>query len=98
MQEHLQTLQVIVAALAQEKYEKASAVAHEKLGFPKHHEVMQRERGTTYPKKYQELAMAHHRAAEDLAEAIRAGKIKPILRALDQTIQACVNCRQAYKL
>jgi hypothetical protein len=98
MQEHLQSLQTIVSALAQENYEKASAVAHEELGFLKHHEVMQRERGSTFPKKYQELAIAHHQAAENLAVVIPAKEMKPILRKLDQTIKACVDCHQTYKL
>lgn len=98
MQEHLVALQAIVAALAREDYEKASAVAHEELGFPKHHEVMQQERGMTFPKKYQKLAMAHHQAAEDLAQVIRTKEMKPILRDLGRTINACVGCHQAYKL
>jgi flagellar biosynthesis/type III secretory pathway protein FliH len=98
MQEHLQALQAIVAALAQENYEKASAIAHEELGFPKHHQVMQRERGTPFPKQYQELAMAHHQAAEDLAEVIRTKEMKPILQRLDHTMKACMDCHQAYKL
>jgi hypothetical protein len=98
MQEHLMALQAIVAALSREDYEKGSAVAHEELGFPKHHEVMQRERGTTFPKKYQELAIAHHQAAEDLAQVISKKEMKPILRQLDQTMKACVDCHRAYKL
>jgi len=98
MQEHLQALQAIVAALAQENYDKASTIAHEELGFPKHHQVMQRERGTPFPKKYQELAIAHHQAAEDLAEVIPTKEMKPILQQMDQTMKACVACHQAYKL
>jgi hypothetical protein len=98
MQEHLDALQAIVAALGQENYERAAAMAHEELGFPKHHEAMQREQGAALPKKYQELAMAHHQAAEDLAEVIPARKMKPILQKLERTIKACVNCHQAYKL
>ncbi|MEW6325627.1 MAG: hypothetical protein AB1515_09610 [Nitrospirota bacterium] len=98
MQEHLQSLQAIVAALAQETYEKASAVAHEELGFPKHHQAMQRERDATFPKKYQDLAIAHHQAAEDLAEVIPTKEMKLILQKLDQTIKACAACHQAYKL
>lgn len=98
MQEHLQALQAIVSALAQENHEKASAIAHEELGFPKHHQVMQREGGAPFPRRYQELAIAHHQAAEDLAEVIPTKEMQPILHRLDQTIKACVTCHQAYKL
>jgi protein-arginine kinase activator protein McsA len=98
MREHLEALQVIVAALVREDYEKAAAVAHEDLGFPKHHQAMQRERGASFPPKYQELAMAHHQVAEDLAGIIPSRDMKKILPHLEQTMKACVACHQAYKL
>ena len=98
MREHLEALRAIIAALAQEDHEQASAIAHETLGFPKHHQVMQRERDVTFPKKYQELAMAHHQAAEELAKVIPTRAMKSILQQLDRTVQACVACHQAYKL
>jgi hypothetical protein len=98
MREHLEALQAIVAALAREDYEKAAAVAHEDLGFPKHHQAMQREQGAPFPPKYQELAMAHHQVAEDLAQAIPSRDMKKILPHLDRTMKACVACHQAYKL
>jgi flagellar biosynthesis/type III secretory pathway protein FliH len=98
MREHLEAIQAIIAALAQENYKKASAVAHEDLGFLKHHQVMQREQGATFPKKYQDLAMAHHQAAEALARAIPAKVMKPILQELDHTLRACLDCHRVYKL
>jgi cytochrome c556 len=45
-----------------------------------------------------ETTMAHHQAAEELAEAISTRNMKPILQKLDQTMKACVACHQAYKL
>jgi len=98
MQEHLAAIEAIVSALAQQDYQKAAAVAHSELGFPKHHEAMQREQGALLPKKYQELAMEHHQAAEDLTEAISTKEITPILQQLAKTIQACTACHKAYQL
>jgi hypothetical protein len=98
MREHLAALESIVAALARQDYEQAAAVAHSELGFPKHHEAMQREQGAVLPKKYQELAMEHHQAAEDLAEAISKKEMASILQHLSKTIQACTACHKAYKL
>ena len=98
MREHLEALHAIVAALAREDYGKAAAVAHEDLGFPKHHQAMQREAGATFPPKYHELAMAHHQVAEDLAGIILSKDMKKILPHLDRTMKACVACHQAYKL
>jgi hypothetical protein len=98
MREHLEALQTIVAALAREEYEKAAAVAHDDLGFPKHHQAMQREAGATFPPKYHELAMAHHQAAEELATVLPGKDMKQILPRLEQTMKACVSCHQVYKL
>lgn len=96
MREHLEALQVIVAFLGQEKFDQAATVAHEELGFPKHHQAMQREGGATFPSKYHELAMAHHQEAEELAKAIPSKDLKRILPRLERTIGACVSCHRAY--
>jgi hypothetical protein len=98
MRGHLAALEAIVAALAREDYEKAASVAHTELGFPKHHEAMQREPGTSLPKKYHELAIEHHQAAEDLAVAIAAKETAPILEELARAIRACTACHEAYRL
>lgn len=98
MREHLDAIEAVIAAVAEENYRKASEIAHKELGFPTHHEAMQREQGASLPEKYQELAIKHHQAAEDLAEAIQTKEMKRILRKLDETIKACLDCHRAYKL
>lgn len=98
MREHLEAIRDIVAALGQQDFKQAANVAHAELGFPKHHQAMQREGGAPFPPKYHELAMAHHQAAEDLAKVIPSKDLKTILPQLEQTIGACVSCHQAYKL
>ncbi|MBI3621412.1 MAG: cytochrome c [Nitrospirae bacterium] len=98
MREHLETLEAIVAALGRQDYRKAADIAHLELGFPKHHEAMQREQGAALPKRYQELAIEHHQAAETLAEAIATHEMTPILRQLENTIRACTACHKAYRL
>lgn len=98
MREHLESLQAIVAGLGRQEFEQATKVAHEELGFPKHHQAMQREAGATFPPRYHELAMAHHQAAEDLAAVIPSQDIKQILPQLDRTMKACIVCHQAFRL
>lgn len=98
MREHLEAIRDIVAALGRQDFEHAAKVAYDELGFPKHHEAMQREAGATFPPKYHELAMAHHQEAEDLAKAIPSKDLKTILPQLEKTIGACISCHQAYKL
>ena len=98
MREHLEAIRDIVAALGRQDFEQAAKVAHDELGFPKHHQAMQREGGATFPPKYHELAMAHHQAAEDLAKVIPLKDLKTILPQLERTIGACVSCHQAFRL
>jgi len=98
MREHLEALQEILGTLARDDYERAAMVAHEELGFPKHHQAMQREQGFAFPSEYQKLAMAHHQVAEDLADVIPSKDMPRILEHLDRTVKACVNCHQTYKL
>jgi len=98
MREHLEALQAIVAGLGRQDFAQAAKVAHEELGFPKHHQAMEREAGAAFPPKYHELAMAHHQEAESLAEVIPSKDLKTILPQLEKTIGACVACHRAYKL
>jgi hypothetical protein len=98
MREHLEALQAIVAGLSRQEFEQAAKVAHEELGFPKHHQAMQREAGATFPPKYHELAMAHHQEAENLAKVLPSKNLKTILLQFERTIGACVSCHRAYKL
>jgi hypothetical protein len=98
MREHLAALEAIVAALSRQDYRKAADIAHLELGFPKHHEAMQRERGAALPEQYQKFALEHHRAAEALAGAIARKDMPPILRELARTIQTCTACHRAYTL
>ena len=98
MREHLEAIHDLVAALGQQDFQHAAKVAHDELGFPKHHQAMQREGEATFPPKYHELAMAHHQAAENLAKVIPSKDLKTILLQLERTIGACVSCHQAYRL
>ena len=98
MREHLEALQEILGALARDDYEKAAAIAHEDLGFPKHHQAMQREQGFAFPSGYQKLAMVHHQVAEDLAQVIPSKDMPRIFKHLNRTVKACVACHQTYKL
>jgi hypothetical protein len=98
MREHLEAIRDIVASLGRQGFEQAAKVAHEDLGFPKHHQAMQREAGATFPPKYHELAMAHHQEAENLAKVLPSKNLKTILPQFERTIGACVSCHRAYKL
>lgn len=97
MQEHFETIYQIVAALALEEFDQAKKITESQLGFTKHREAMQRQKPENFPPEYHDLAMAHHRTAENLAHAMLSRNLKLILPHLEQTLHACVACHRIYK-
>ena len=97
MHEHFEAIYQIVAALALEEFDKAQEITKSQLGFAKHREAMQRQKPDNFPPEYHDLAMAHHRAAEDLAQTMLSHNLKLILPRVEQTLHACVACHRVYK-
>ena len=97
MHEHLEAVYQVLSALTLEEFDKAKKITENQLGFVKHREAMQRQKPENFPAEYHDLAMAHHRAAENLAQAIPSHNLKLILPHLEQTVHACVACHRMYK-
>ncbi len=98
MLQHLETVQAIVAALADEDYERARGLTEAHLGFFMHRQAMLKQKPEDFPPAYHDLAMAHHEAAEALARAMPSRDLKQILPRLDGVLKACVACHLAYRL
>ncbi|TAJ23502.1 MAG: hypothetical protein EPO64_11105 [Nitrospirae bacterium] len=98
MLQHLETVQAIVAALANEDYALAQGLTEAHLGFFTHRQAMLRQKPEDFPPAYHDLAMAHHEAAEELARVMPSRDLKQILPRLDGVLKACVACHLAYKL
>lgn len=98
MLQHLETVQVIVAALADEDYELAKGLTEAHLGFFMHRQVLAKQQPENFPPAYHDLAMAHHEAAEELARAIPSKDMKQILPRFNNVLKACVACHLEYKL
>jgi hypothetical protein len=98
MLQHLETVQAIVAALAEEDYERAQGLTEAHLGFFMHRQAMLRQKPEDFPPAYHDLAMAHHEAAEALAQVMPSHDLKQILPRLDGVLKACVACHLAYTL
>lgn len=97
MHAHLESVHRIVAALSRQDYARAREITEQELGFAKHREAMRLQNPQDFPSDYHDLAMAHHQAAEDLAQAIPSGEMGQILAGLERTIGACVACHRVYK-
>jgi hypothetical protein len=98
MLQHLETIQMIVNALAEENYELAKGLTESHLGFFRHRQVMALQRPENFPPAYHDLAMAHHEAAEQLARIIPTKDLKQILPQFNNVLKACVACHLDYKV
>ena len=98
MLQHLETIQAIVAALAEEDYQLAKGLTESHLGFFMHRQAMSRQEPQNFPAAYHDLAMAHHEAAEQLAEAMPSHDLKKILPQFNNVLKACVACHLEYKV
>lgn len=98
MLQHLETVQAIMAALADEDYELAKGLTEMHLGFFMHRQAMARQKAEDFPPAYHDLAMAHHEAAEELAKVMPTRDLKQILPRFNGMLKACVACHLEYKV
>lgn len=98
MLQHLEAVQAIVAALADDNFVLAKGLAETHLGFFMHRQAMARQRAEHFPPAYHDLAMAHHEAAEALAKTMPTRDLKQILPKLDGLLKSCVACHLEYTI
>jgi hypothetical protein len=102
MRDHLQTLQQINDALAANDYDKASALAEQRLGMTSLDAHGAAHLAPYMPKGMQELGTSMHRAASQFAIAAQnasvSNDVRPALSALGNVIRQCVACHAAYRL
>lgn len=98
MFQHLETIQSIVAALAEEDYRLAQGLTESHVGFFMHRYAMARQEPADFPPAYHDLAMAHHAAAQKLADVMPTKDLKRILPEFNNVLRACVACHLEYRL
>lgn len=98
MLQHLESLQQIVEAMSRKDFERAGGLTELHLGFFKHREAMQRQRPADFPPGYHDLAMAHHEAAEELADVLPTADYDRIMPKLSAVLRACVACHLSYRV
>ena len=102
MRDHLLAISQIQEAMGNELYDQAAEIAETRLGQTalKGHNAY--ENSKFMPKGMQEIGTQMHRSASQFAIEVKnssaTGDIKPALKALSKTTQACVACHAAYKL
>lgn len=98
MLQHLETVQAIVAALAEEDFVRAQGLTEAHLGFFMHRQAMAGQHPESFPPTYHDLAMAHHETAEALARTMPSRDLKQILPKLDGVLKACVACHLSFRV
>ena len=94
MRSHVEAIQSIVGLIAENKFDDASKIAHTKLGLtPEMKEMCD----MFDNEKFKALGFAFHRSGDDLGGALQTKDVNASLRALNKTMQYCVECHATYR-
>ena len=94
MRKHLESVQTIVALLAESKFNDASEVAWQQLGSRPGMMKMCNQIGN---EDFKQRGLSFHKSGDALAEALKTKDTNKSLKALDATLQHCVSCHASYK-
>lgn len=98
MLQHLESIQAIVNALVEEDYDLAKGLTESHLGFFMHRQAMAHQQPENFPPAYHDLAMAHHEAADALAQIMPTGDLKQIVPRFNNVLKACVACHLEFTI
>lgn len=94
MREHVEAIKSIIGFMSENKFEDASKVAHTKLGLTPE---MQKMCSMFNNEKFTALGIAFHKSGDDLGDALHTKDVNASLRALNKTMQYCVECHASYR-
>jgi cytochrome c556 len=94
MRSHVEAIKSIVGLMSENKFEDASKIAHAKLGLtPEMKEMCDKFDN----EKFKTLGYAFHRSGDDLGDALQTKDVNASLRALNKTMEYCVECHATYR-
>lgn len=94
MRSHVEAVQSIVGLLAESSFDKASHIAHSKLGLT---EEMKKMCNMFENESFRNLGLAFHKSGDALGEALQTRDMTESLRALNTTMGYCVQCHAAFR-
>jgi len=94
MREHVEAIKSIVGLMSEQKFDEASRIAHAKLGLT---QDMQAMCGMFGNEDFMKLGIAFHKSGDDLGDALQTKDVNASLRALNRTMQYCVECHAMYR-
>ena len=94
MRSHVEAIKSIVGLMAENKFDEASEIAHAKLGLaPEMKEIYK----MFDNEEFKKLGLAFHKSGDDLADTLRTKDTNASLKALNKTMQYCVECHVKYR-
>ncbi len=94
MRSHLSAVQQITLLLATDEYDKASEIAHSKLGLTPEMKQMCSMFGD---KEFENIGLGFHNSADKLAKIFKNRNKQESLTALSNTMNYCVKCHATYR-
>jgi len=94
MRSHVEAIKSIVGLMAESKFEDASVIAHAKLGLTPE---MKKMCSMFDSERFRQLGLAFHKSGDDLGDVLKTKDVNASLRALNKTMQYCVECHARYR-
>jgi len=94
MRSHVEAVHDIIGLLAEDKFDEAAAVAHQKLGLTPEMKKMCNMFGNA---DFRKLGLAFHQQADKLGETLKTHDMKRSLSALHTTMNSCVQCHATFR-
>lgn len=94
MRAHVEAVRSIVGLISEGSFDKASHIAHSKLGLT---EEMKKMCNMFENKDFKDLGLAFHKSGDTLGEALKTKDITKSLDALHTTMGYCVQCHATFR-
>jgi hypothetical protein len=94
MRGHVEAIKSIAGLMAEKKFDEASQIAHTQLGLTPEMQSMCSMFGN---KNFEKLGFAFHNSGDDLGDVLKTKDVNASLRALNKTMQYCVECHATYR-
>lgn len=94
MRSHLEAVQSIVGMIAEDRFEEASVVAHEKLGLTPEMKAMC---NMFANEEFKAMGLSFHQSGDTLGDTLKTKNLKQSLQALHTTMNYCIQCHATYR-
>jgi hypothetical protein len=94
MRSHVEAVRAIVGLIAESDFEKASEIAHSKLGLTEEMRQMCSMFGNA---EFTKLGMEFHQSGDELGDVLKKKDVNLSLKALNKTMGYCVQCHATYR-